>query len=62
MIDFTPGDKGHFVFRQWPKGVEAKRDFYGTVVKVYPGFVLIEDNENNPYLVLKSDLKFEKSA
>ena len=61
MNKLKPGDFCHFQFTQWPKGLETPMDLYGTVIIVYEGAILIEDNDGYPYLVLKKDIRYERA-
>jgi len=61
MNDLKPGDFCSFQFFHWPKGVEIFLDFHGTVIKIYSGFVLIEDMDGRPYLVAREDFKFKRA-
>jgi hypothetical protein len=58
MSDLKPGDFCSFQFFHWPRGVEIFMDFHGTIIKVYPSFVLIEDMDGRPFLVHRAELKF----
>jgi hypothetical protein len=59
MSDLRPGDFCHFRFDHFPRGIRVALDFYGTVIKAYDDFVLIEDNDGHPYLVWRKDLKYD---
>lgn len=62
MSDLKAGSFGYFSFTHWPGGKEMFMQFYGSVLMILPGHVLIQDDNDHPYLVPKKDLKYEPAG